>query len=394
MSEPRLPADVKRLGWVSFFTDISSEMLYAITPIFLTTILGASAGIVGVIEGVAEATANVMKGLSGWYSDRIRNRKRFIFAGYLLSALAKPLIAMAGSWFFVLVARFLDRFGKGIRGSARDALIADVTPKEMRGRAFGLHRAMDTAGALIGVVISFVILQTLGDTGKQQILLRNLYWIAFFPAILGVGFIFFVRESRSEISAKSTHRGKKFGKRYWLTVFIAGVAYLGFSSDAFLILKAKDIGLSLPQVLLAYVAFNAVYSFAAYPIGKISDKMRMETLLALGLLIYSGVYYGMAAAESRVIVFVLFICYGLYAALTEGVVRALIANVVAPDVKATALGLFSMFTGLLALVASLLAGWMWDNLSSDAPFYLGAALTFVAAVGFAALSFRNLSVDH
>jgi MFS family permease len=181
VSEPRLPADVKRLGWVSFFTDISSEMLYAITPIFLTTVLGASAGIVGVIEGVAEATANVMKGLSGWYSDRIRNRKRFIFAGYLLSALAKPLIAMAGSWFFVLVARFLDRFGKGIRGSARDALIADVTPKEMRGRAFGLHRAMDTAGALIGVVISFVILQTLGDTGKQQILLRNLYWIAFFP---------------------------------------------------------------------------------------------------------------------------------------------------------------------------------------------------------------------
>jgi hypothetical protein len=157
VSEPRLPADVKRLGWVSFFTDISSEMLYAITPIFLTTVLGASAGIVGVIEGVAEATANVMKGLSGWYSDRIRNRKRFIFAGYLLSALAKPLIAMAGSWFFVLVARFLDRFGKGIRGSARDALIADVTPKEMRGRAFGLHRAMDTAGALIGVVISFVI---------------------------------------------------------------------------------------------------------------------------------------------------------------------------------------------------------------------------------------------
>lgn len=394
MSEPRLPADVKRLGWVSFFTDVSSEMLYAITPIFLTTVLGASASVVGVIEGIAEATANVLKGLSGWYSDRIRNRKRFIFAGYLLSAIAKPLIAIAGSWLFVLFARFLDRFGKGVRGSARDALIADVTPKEQRGRAFGLHRAMDTAGALIGVVISFVILQSLGDTGKQQILLRNLYWIAFIPALLGVGFIFFVRESRAENTAKSAHRGKKFGKQYWLIVAIAGVAYLGFSSDAFLILKAKDIGLTLPQVLLAYIAFNAVYSLVAYPVGKISDKMRMETLLALGLLIYGGVYLGMAAVETRALVFVLFICYGLYAALTDGVVRALIANVVAPDVKGTALGLFSMLTGLLALIASLLAGWMWDNVSSDAPFLLGAVMSLLAAAGFAALSFRKISVEH
>ena len=342
MNDSRLPADVKRLGWVSFFTDISSEMLYAITPIFLTSVLGASAGIVGVIEGIAEATASILKGLSGWYSDRIRNRKRFIFAGYTLSAVAKPLIAVASSWLFVLIARFLDRFGKGVRGSARDALIADVTPKEQRGRAFGLHRAMDTAGALIGVVISYVILQSMSDSGNQQILLRNLYWLAFFPAILGVGFIFFVRESKAENAVKSTHRGKKFGKQYWLIVAIAGVAYLGFSSDAFLILKAKDIGLPLPQVLLAYIAFNAVYSLAAYPVGKISDKMRMETLLAAGLLIYGGVYFGFASAETRTIVFVLFICYGLYAALTDGVVRALIANVVSPDVNATALGLFNL----------------------------------------------------
>ncbi|MCB1060905.1 MAG: MFS transporter [Calditrichaeota bacterium] len=389
MNDSRLPADVKRLGWVSFFTDISSEMLYAITPIFLTSVLGASAGIVGVIEGIAEATASILKGLSGWYSDRIRNRKRFIFAGYTLSAVAKPLIAVASSWLFVLIARFLDRFGKGVRGSARDALIADVTPKEQRGRAFGLHRAMDTAGALIGVVISYVILQSMSDSGNQQILLRNLYWLAFFPAILGVGFIFFVRESKAENAVKSTHRGKKFGKQYWLIVAIAGVAYLGFSSDAFLILKAKDIGLPLPQVLLAYIAFNAVYSLAAYPVGKISDKMRMETLLAAGLLIYGGVYFGFASAETRTIVFVLFICYGLYAALTDGVVRALIANVVSPDVKATALGLFSMLTGLLALAASLLAGWLWDNVSSDAPFLLGAILSLLASAGFAALSFRK-----
>ncbi|MCB9365856.1 MAG: MFS transporter [Calditrichaeota bacterium] len=389
MSHSRLPADVKRLGWVSFFTDISSEMLYAITPIFLTSVLGASAGIVGLIEGVAEATASILKGLSGWYSDRIRNRKRFILAGYSLSALAKPLIAMATGWLFVLVARFLDRFGKGIRSSARDALIADATPPELRGRAFGLHRAMDTAGALLGVAISLVLLQTLGESGKQQILLRNLYWIAFFPALIGVAFIFFVREPHAGGTAKLITHGKKLGKHYWMIVAVAGVAYLGFSSDAFLILKAKDIGLTLPQVLLAYIAYNAVFTLAAYPVGKISDKLRKETLLAAGLGIYGAVYLGFAAAESRPLVFLLFACYGLYAALTEGVVRALIANVVAPDVKATALGLFSMVTGLLALAASLLAGWLWDAVSSDAPFLIGALMSLIAAAGFAVLTVQK-----
>jgi len=365
-------------------------MLYAVTPIFLTTVLGASAGVVGVIEGVAEATASVLKGLSGWYSDRIRNRKRFIFVGYFLSAIAKPLIAIASSWGFVLFARFLDRFGKGVRSSSRDALIADVTPKELRGRAFGLHRAMDTAGALTGVVITLFLLETLGDGGSQQMSLRSLYWIAFVPAILGVVLIFFVRESKSAGEQKPLSlRGKKLGAHYWLIVGISGIAYLGLSSDAFLILKAKDIGLTLPQVLIGYIAFNAVYSLAAYPIGKLSDRIRMEYLLCAGLLIYAVVYYGFASAETRTVVFALFITYGLYAALTDGVVRALIANVVAADVKATALGLFSMITGLLALCASLLAGWLWDNISSDAPFYLGAILSLAAAFGFAALSLQR-----
>lgn len=360
-------------------------MLYAITPIFLTSVLGASAGVVGLIEGIAEATASILKGLSGWYSDRVRNRKMFILAGYSLSALAKPLIAIAGSWVFVLFARFIDRFGKGIRGSSRDALIADVTPNELRGRAFGLHRAMDTAGALLGVAISLFLIETLGQTGKQQIFLRNLYWLAFIPAVIGVFFIFFVREPQQDSGSsrkRITLRGANLGKRYWTIVAVAGIGFLGLSSDAFLILKAKDIGLSLSQILIGYIAFNAVYSLTAYPIGKISDKIRMEFLLSVGLFIYAVVYFGFASAETRTTVFALFIFYGLYSALTDGVVRALIANVVGPDVKATALGLFSMITGLLALVASLLAGWLWDNVSSDAPFYLGGIFTLISALGF------------
>lgn len=390
-NDSKLSPEVRRLGWVSFFTDVSSEMLYAITPIFLTTVLGASASVIGVIEGIAEATASILKGLSGWYSDRIRNRKWFILAGYTFSALAKPLIAMAGSWVFVLFARFLDRFGKGVRSSARDALIADVTPKELRGQAFGLHRAMDTAGALLGVAISLYIIQTYGNTGKLQILLRNLYWLAFIPAALGVLFIFFIREPKHATSAepRKLKVSGKLGKRYWLIVVVASIGYLGFSSDAFLILKAKDIGLPLTHVLLAYLAYNACYSLSSYPIGRLSDKIRMEYLLCAGLLIYALVYWGIASVESRIAVILLFVVYGLYAAMTEGVIRALIANVVSADVKATALGIFNMITGLLALAASLLAGWLWDNVSSDAPFYLGAVFAAVAAFGFLLISLQR-----
>ncbi|MBK6909363.1 MAG: MFS transporter [bacterium] len=381
----RLSPEVKRLGWVSFFTDVSSEMLYAVTPIFLTTVLGAGPGVVGVIEGVAEATASILKGLSGWYSDRIRRRRRFILVGYALSAFAKPLIALAGSWLFVLVARFLDRLGKGVRSSARDALIADVTPAALRGRAFGLHRAMDTAGALLGVAVTLLIMERFGGTGKPEILLRNLYWLAFLPALLGVLIIFFVREPRREQSASPgmAPTGRKpLGKSFWWIVGLASIAYLGFSSDAFLILKARDGGLTVTQVLIGYLLYNLSYTLAAWPVGKLADRLPKELLIAVGLFIYALVYFGFAALDSRWLVFALFAAYGLYAALTEGVFRALIANVVAPDVKATAIGLFSMITGMLALIASLAAGWLWENVSADTPFLLGAACAFIAASGF------------
>ncbi len=389
MREQRLSPDVKRLGWVSFFTDVSSEMLYAVTPLFLTIVLGASASIVGLIEGIAEGVASVLKGVSGWYSDRIRKRKRFILAGYGLSAVSKPLIALAIGWPLVLFARVLDRFGKGLRGSARDALIADLTPPEIRGRAFGLHRALDTAGALSGVAISLVLLQSLGTADQSG--LRSLYWIAFIPALLGVLLIFQVREARREVPAGAGEPAVrvKLGKRYWGIVIIAAIGYLGFSSDAFLILKSKHVGLTTSQVLLAYLGFNACYSLSAYPIGRRADRASKEFLLAVGLLIYSIVYLGFALLREPWVVFPLFILYGLFAALTEGVLRALISNVVDKHVRATALGVFGMITGVIVFLASLVAGWLWDNVSTSAPFFVGSFFGLLSATGFFALAMNR-----
>lgn len=389
MREQRLSPDVKRLGWVSFFTDVSSEMLYAVTPLFLTMVLGASASVVGLIEGAAEGVASILKGVSGWYSDRIQKRKRFILVGYGLSAVSKPLIALAIGWPLVLFARVLDRFGKGLRGSARDALIADLTPPEIRGRAFGLHRALDTAGALSGVAISLVLLQSLGTADQSG--LRSLYWIAFIPALLGVLLILQIRETRREVPARAGEPAAcvKFGKRYWGIVIIAAIGYLGFSSDAFLILKSKNIGLTTSQVLLAYLGFNACYSLFAYPIGRRADRVSKEFLLAAGLLIYSFVYLGFALLREPWVVFPLFILYGLFAALTEGVFRALISNVVDKHVRATALGVFGMITGVIVFLASMMAGWLWDNVSTSAPFFVGSFFGLLSAIGFFALAMNR-----
>lgn len=386
MSDKPLSPDVKRLGFVSFFTDVSSEMLYAITPLFLTMVLGASASIVGVIEGLAEGTASILKGASGWYSDRIHNRKRFILVGYGLSALSKPLIALAAAWPLVLFARLLDRFGKGVRGSARDALIGDLTPEEMRGRAFGLHRALDTAGALTGVTLSLILLHSFGDSNQQT--LRNLYWIAFVPALVGVLLIFLVREPVREFAASFRSHATRtaLGNRYWAIVVIAAIGHLGFSSDAFLILKSSHAGLTTTQVLLAYLCYNLCYTLAAYPIGAHADRIPKEKLLATGLAIYAVVYLGFALMTNKWMAFPLFIIYGLFAALTDGVFRALIANVVDQSVRATAIGVFSMITGVVALCASLFAGWLWDAVSPAAPFYVAAFFGALGCVGFLGLA--------
>jgi MFS family permease len=374
--------NVIRLGWVSGLTDVSSEMLYAVTPLFLTQVLGASRSIVGLIEGVAEGTASILKGVSGWHSDRIRRRKVFVLGGYSLSAIAKPLIALAMGWPAVLVARFLDRFGKGVRTTARDALIADSCPPEMRGRAFGLHRAMDTAGALVGVSISLVLLMMLKSRGPEESAFRLLYWLAFIPAAFGVLLIFAVRDIRPPVVAVAPHAAAHFDRRYWNLLLLFTVFTLGCSSDAFLLLRARDVGWSAEAVIGAYLCYNASYALLSYPAGKRADRVPKERLLGWGLLIYAAVYFGFAWLPHPWLVWPLLLLYGAYIALTEGVSKALVSNLVVSEKRGTALGLFHMITGLCAVAASIVAGLLWDHISAAAPFYFGGALALIAGFGF------------
>jgi MFS family permease len=375
--------NVVRLGWVSMLTDVSSEMLYAITPLFLTQVLGASKSVLGLVEGVAEGTASVLKGVSGWHSDRIRKRKVFIFGGYSLAAIAKPLIGLAMGWPLVLIARFLDRFGKGMRTTARDALIADSCPPERRGGAFGLHRAMDSVGALAGVAISLGLLMLLKAHGSEEHAFRSLYWVAFIPGLVGVLLIFWVKEiapKRSQTGAPRVHL--KYGKDYYTVLILFSIFTLGCSSDAFLLLRAQNVGWSPEAVIGAYLCYNASYSLLSYPVGKQSDRIPKERVLGWGMLIYAAVYFGFGMLPSAWMVWPLFVIYGIYIAFTEGVSKALISNLVPSEVRGTALGLFYMVTGLLAVVSSLVAGFLWDHVSPGAPFYLGAGLALVAAIGF------------
>jgi MFS family permease len=381
---PECFGNIVRLGWVSGLTDISSEMLYAVTPLFLTQILGASKSVLGLIEGVAEGTASVLKGVSGWHSDRIRKRKVFVFSGYSLSAIAKPVIGIAAGWPMVLLARFLDRFGKGVRTTARDALIADSCPPEMRGRAYGLHRAMDTAGALVGVTITLLLLSLLRSHGSEESTFRLLYWLAFIPALLGVMLILWVREVpalRPPVPPTRTVE-LHYGRDYYVVLGLFSLFTLGCSSDAFLLLRTKDVGWSAEAVIGAYLCYNASYSLLSYPVGRLADRLPKVRLLGYGMLVYALVYFGFAWMPSPWMVWPLFAIYGTYIALTEGVSKALISNLVSSEVRGTALGLFYMATGLLTVLASLIAGYLWDHVSAAAPFLLGAVLALAAGVGF------------
>jgi MFS family permease len=367
--------------------DVSSEMLYAITPLFLTIVLGASMSILGAIEGIAEGTASVLKGVSGWHSDRIRKRRIFLFSGYGLSALSKPLLAIAAGWPMVLLARFMDRFGKGVRTTARDALIADSISPSRRGWAFGLHRAMDTIGAFVGVGISLILLIWLQNREQAESTFRLLYWLAFLPAVAAVLLIFAIREIPPRQPAQSVVKvlNLRFGRRYYSVLALFSLFALANSSDAFLLLRARNLGLSVVMVVAAYLCYNASYAALSYPIGRLADRIPKERLLAIGLLIYAAVYLGFAVTQSFWMVWPLFAFYGIYIAMTDGVSKALVSNLVASHVRGTAFGLFNMVLGVLAVFASVLAGVLWDRVSPSAPFFAGSGMAFLAALGFLVL---------
>ena len=378
---PGIRRNVFLLGLVSLFNDISSEMLYPLVPIFLTAVLGTPIAIVGVIEGIAESTASLLKTFSGWYSDRVRKRRFLVIAGYGLSAVSKPFLTIAQSWGMVLGVRFADRFGKGIRTSARDALIADSSDAGSMGRSFGFHRAMDTLGAVLGPLIALGILALLG-TEHIGDSLRMIFLLASIPAIIGVLLLFLVREKPREAFAQAMAPGlglSQFGWEFKLFLFITLIFSLGNSSDVFLILRAQDLGFSAMMIVLVYAFYNVFYSAISAPAGILSDRVGRRSVMAVGFLIFALVYFGFALIGEALWVWPLFAIYGFYIAMTEGVGKAFAVDMVTPNKRGTALGMYHTAIGLMTFFASTIAGILWSLWGPPATFGLGGITALVAA---------------
>lgn len=392
----RMPRNVWILGFAALFTDMSSEMIHCVLPLFLVTQLSTNVLMVGFIEGLAESIASLMKVFSGALSDFLGKRKTLVVAGYGLSSLVKPIFAIAQSSGMVLLARTMDRVGKGIRGAPRDALLADSVTPEIRGAAFGLRQSLDTVGAVLGPGIAFLLLLATSND------FRFVFWIAVIPALISVVLIAVGVE---EPSAKGSERSgvkepgansskqkrvnplrfdalKQMGARYWMLVATALIFNLGNSSDAFLLLRAQKAGVAPHQIPLTMVVMSVVYAASAYPVGLLSDRIGRASLLIVGFLVYAAVYAGFACVDNSIHVWVLFAVYGLYLGLTQGLISAMVADRVPESLRATAFGFMNLSVGIAMLPASLLAGYLWDNVSIQAPFLVAAGLALTATAVF------------
>ena len=384
------------LGVVSFLTDVSSEMIFTLVPLLLTNVLGAATTVVGLVAGLSESTDAIFRIFSGWFSDKLGRRKLLAVLGYSISTVAKPFMYLATSWGAVLAVRFSDRVGKGIRTSSRDALIADSVSAGERGRGFGLHRAMDTSGAVLGLAIAAVIIY-LVQGGGIELGLKTYQWLVLvgvIPAVLAVlVLLLFVQEKQKKDSPGDDPQrvlslsGLKagFDTRFKIFLAIMVVFTLGNSSDFFVILRAQNLEVPLIQVVMMLVLFNATYAITSLPMGILSDRLGRRRVITLGWFIYALVYLGLALASSVGQVWLLLAGYGVYYGVVEGVARALVADLVPPEKRGTAYGLYHGVVGLTLLPASLIAGWLWGAVSPAAPFYLGAGLALVAMLGIMTL---------
>jgi len=377
-----IPRNVFALGWVSFFNDFASEMVYPIVPIFLTSFLGIPVSIVGVIEGIAESTASILKVFSGWLSDKFQKRKPFTVAGYSLSTFSKIILGLSYIWPFVLIARFVDRFGKGIRTSARDSLITESCPENIRGKSFGFHRALDTLGAVVGPLAAILFLAIFNDN------LRLVFYIAAIPGLIGIILlIIFVREKKKRplCFADLKLKWRDVNPSFKIFLFISIIFSIGNSSDAFLILRAQDLGLAIKITILAYVLFNLTYAFFSIPAGIIVDKIGAKKVLVAGLLIFSVVYFFFGFINKSLFIWFLFPAYGIYMALTEGVGKAYISLMVPQEKSGTAFGIYQTSVGICSFFSSLIAGLMWNYINVKVPFYFGSITALIAAILFIGL---------
>jgi MFS family permease len=381
------------LGLVSFLTDASSEMIFPLLPLFLRNVLATPYTVIGLIEGAAESIASLVRIFSGWLSDKLGRRKGLTILGYGLSTFAKPFMYIATTWGIAFGVRFADRVGKGIRSAPRDALIADSLTPEQRGKGFGLHRAMDTFGAIVGIISAVVIVFVLqkGNLELASGTYQQLVLIGVIPAVLALFMFFFVREPRREISTDVSPRARPggllsgFDSRFKIFLGVIFLFSLGNSSDAFLILRAQSLGNPVLHILLMLVLFNFVYASVSTPAGILSDKLGRKRVILLGWVIYALVYLGFGLASASWQLWLLFALYGLYYGLAEGVARAFVADLVPVEKRGTAYGLFHGVVGITLLPASVIAGWLWQVVNPAAPFLFGAGLASLAMIGLLVL---------
>ncbi len=387
-----IPRGVWALGFVSLFMDISSEMIHALLPVFLVSVLGASVAAVGLLEGAAEAIAQVTKVFSGTLSDRLGKRKLLTVLGYGLAALTKPLFALAPSPAWVFAARGIDRVGKGIRGAPRDALIAELTPAAVRGASFGLRQTLDTVGAFAGPLIAIALMAATADS------FRSVFWLAAIPAALSVLIlVLFVREPPADESRRAAQRPRlatllgTLGSRFWWLVLVAALFTLARFSEAFLILKAADVGLGIGYVPAVLVVMNLAYALSAYPAGWLSDRVNRWGVFAIGAVLLIAADLVLAFAASILGVSIGIALWGLHMGFTQGLLAALVADCALAMQRGTAFGVFNLVTGLALLAASVLAGVLWDRGGPQLTFLAGAALTALAgAVALALYSMKKI----
>ncbi len=379
----KIPSGVWVLGFVSLLMDVSSEMIHSLLPLFMVSVLGASALTVGVIEGIAESTALLVKVFSGALSDYLGRRKGLALFGYALGALTKPIFALASGVGMVLAARFLDRIGKGVRGAPRDALVADITPVEIRGAAFGLRQSLDTVGAFLGPLLAVGLMLLWAND------FRAVFWVAVIPGMLAVALLLFGvheperTEAHTPTNPISRANLQRLSSAYWWVVGIGAVFTLARFSEAFLVLRAAQGGIPVALVPLVMVAMNVIYAASAYPFGKLSDSMSHTKLLVLGLVVLIAADLVLATNDHWTTVLCGVALWGVHMGITQGLLARMVADVSPVDLRGTAYGFFNLMSGLAMLIASVLAGLLWDKLGASFTFYAGAGFCVIAALGLA-----------
>lgn len=377
----KMPSSIWALGFVSMLTDLSSELIFSLLPIFLVSVFGASAFLVGLIEGVSEAIALLVRVFSGMFSDYLGKRKTLAVFGYSFSALSKPLFALASNIGIVFLARFLDRIGKGMRGAPRDALIADIAPTTQYGAAYGLRQSLDTIGAILGPLLALILMMIWNNN------FQAVFWVAVIPGILSVlVLILFVHEPVKPIGTKTINpiqfkELKKLSSTYWWVVTIGAIFTLARFSEAFLLLRAQQAGASVTWIPLILVAMNLMYSMSAYPFGKLADKMNHNKLLIIGLFILIAADFTLAFSSSLVLIYIGSCLWGLHMGATQGLFAAMVAGTAPNELRGTAFGFFNLICGIAMLVASILAGLLWDNFGSVFTFLAGALFCIMSLFG-------------